>query len=327
MAENNGITVWGSFRHMADIGTYRLVADTGECVVIRVENESGEGDMIVHKVFDGVYLMYNDFHMSYYNSEYQTIETMLAVDYCREGSLTLNCDNGLYQLKKAGSVCIDSRVHHKGKVSFPTNHFHGITIGFESKLAEKTLMEQVSGIPLDLYAIRDKFCKKENTFMIKENNDLKRLFTDLYHVPERAKQNYFRAKVLELLVYLSAIETENTASEKTYFYKGHIEKAGAVQRLITEDLKVSHTIDELSKHFDISPTALKNCFKHVYGKPIFTYLTEYRMQKAAELLIGRADLSIGDIAYSVGYESGGKFSGAFKKIMGMTPKEYRNQPH
>ena len=325
--KENEKTVWEAFRNMGDIGAYRLVADTGDCVVIRVENETGEGDMIVHQVFDGVYLMYNDFHMSHYESLYQTIETVFAVDYCREGSLTMENENGLCQMKKTGDVCIDTRVHHKGTVRFPTNHFHGITISFENRLAEKSLMKQAAGIPVDIMAIRKKFCGNKGCYFIRENETLKRIFLDLYHVPERARKIYFRTKVLELLVCISAMEIDKVENEKPYFYKDKVEKTGAVKRLITEEIGTNFTIEELAERFDISQTALKNCFKSLYGKPIYTWLTEYRMHKAAEMLIENTGMSIGDIAFEVGYENAGKFSGAFKRFMGMTPKQYRSQPH
>ena len=90
-----------------------------------MENETGEGDMIIYRVFDGVFLIYNDFHMSQYHSMYQATDTMFAVDYCREGSLTMESDNCMYYIKKPGNICIDSRVHHKGMNYFPTNHYHG----------------------------------------------------------------------------------------------------------------------------------------------------------------------------------------------------------
>ena len=324
---SNEKTIWDNFLHFGEIGPYRLIASTKECVVIRVENETGEGDMILYQVFDGVYLMYNDFHMSYYDSMYQAAETVLAIDYCREGSLIMECENKFYQVKKPGSVCIDSRVHHKGMASFPTKHFHGITIGFESPLAEQALLREASGIEIDLQAIRNKYCGEDGYMIIKDNETLKRIFTDLYQVPERARQNYFRAKILELLVCLAAIETEDVKDERTYFYKGQVEKTNAVMQKITEDLKKNYTIEELSESFGISQTALKDCFKSMYGKPIHTWLREYRIHTACELLMTHSEMSVGDIAYEVGYENAGKFSGAFKKVCGMTPKQYRNQPH
>ena len=45
------------------------------------------------------------------------------------------------------------------------------------------------------------------------------------------------------------------------------------------------------------------------------------------MLIKNHEMNIGDIAFFVGYESAGKFSAAFKKKCGMTPREYRKQPH
>lgn len=53
------------------------------------------------------------------------------------------------------------------------------------------------------------------------------------------------------------------------------------------------------------------------------FLMEFRITKAAELLYN-TDLSIGNIAYSCGYNDPLAFSKAFKKIKGISPKEYRN---
>ena len=82
--------LWDSFTSFHEIGEFKVLASTEDTVVIRVENETGEGDMIVYQVFDGVYLMYNDYHMSYYRSMYQAAETVLAIDFCREGSLVMD---------------------------------------------------------------------------------------------------------------------------------------------------------------------------------------------------------------------------------------------
>ncbi|RRD94936.1 AraC family transcriptional regulator [Clostridiales bacterium COT073_COT-073] len=318
---------WDTFRGLGKIGEYRVLAQTEDCVVIRVENDTGEGDMILYQVFDGVFLMYNDFHMSAYASVYQAVETMLAVDYCREGSLALELDNGMYYMKKAGNVCIDSRVHHRGMNYFPTNHYHGITIGFVNSLAEKAISQYAAGIPINLAEIRRKFCGEDGYFIIQEEETLKRLFTDLYRVPDKAKLPYFRVKVLELLVCLSVIEAKNIKEEGSYFYKDKVEKTRAVQKLISENIEQDYTIKGLAEQFEISQTALKECFKSLYGKPIYTWLKEYRIGKAREYLTEREDMSIIDIAIAVGYKSQAKFGAVFKKICGMTPKEYRNQRH
>ena len=50
-----------AFYGFGTIGEYRVLAQTDDCIVIRLENETGEGDMIIYRVFDGVFLIYNDF--------------------------------------------------------------------------------------------------------------------------------------------------------------------------------------------------------------------------------------------------------------------------
>ncbi|MDO5063080.1 MAG: AraC family transcriptional regulator [Peptostreptococcaceae bacterium] len=319
-----GERVWDSFPSSKQMGDFRLLAKTEDMIILRVENETGEGDMIIYQVFDGVYLMYNDFHMEYYDSLFQAAKTILAVDFCREGSLVMECDNGFCQIKKPGNICIDSRVHHKGVVKFPTKHFHGITIGFESELATKALSGDVPAIPVDLEMIRSKFCGTDGYFMIQEEDTLKRLFMELYQVPDKAKQLYFRAKILELLVCLSVLEPGSLTGEKPYFYKEQVEKVHAAAKRMMENLKDDHRIEDLAKQYDISQTAFKECFKSIYRKPVFAWLTEQRMQRASELLTLNPEMSIGDIAFEVGYESGGKFAAAFKRIYGMSPKQYRS---
>ena len=67
------------------------------------------------------------------------------------------------------------------------------------------------------------------------------IFQELYAVPEQIKLPYFRIKVLELLLYLDALELDGR-TEKPYFYKSQVEKVKAAHRLLTEDLERHYTI-------------------------------------------------------------------------------------
>ena len=132
--------------------------------------------------------------------------------------------------------------------------------------------------------------------LFRSNETLKRLFTDLYRVPENAKFPYFRTKVLEMLVCLSVMDAKEAKDGGTYFYKDKVEKTRAVQKLISENIDRDYTIKKLSMIFDISQTALKECFKNLYGKPLYTWLKEYRIGRAREYLTERDDMTICDIA-------------------------------
>lgn len=61
-----------------------LVISDDNCQIMKLSDETVEGIMTMYRVFDGVYIMFNDFHMESCYSNYQSNATMLAVDHCRE---------------------------------------------------------------------------------------------------------------------------------------------------------------------------------------------------------------------------------------------------
>ena len=93
---------------------------------------------------------------------------------------------------------------------------------------------------------------------------------------------------------------------------------------MTEDLSRHETIGQLAERFRISPTALKKCFKGVYGTSVYSYLRNYRMQEAQKLLL-ETELTVGEIAAKIGYENPNKFTSAFKKTYGVTPTEFKKR--
>ena len=95
-----------------------------------------------------------------------------------------------------------------------------------------------------------------------------------------------------------------------------------VHQLLTSNLQHRYTIEALSKQFFMDSSTLKREFRQAYGLPIATYLKQYRLEKAMELLAG-SELSIADIATQVGYETQSKFSAAFKEATHLSPSAYR----
>lgn len=90
--------------------------------------------------------------------------------------------------------------------------------------------------------------------------------------------------------------------------------------------KPSHewTLESLAKEVALSRSALSERFSHFIGHSPIQYLTNWRMQLAANQLISSSD-SIAAIANHVGYDSEAAFSRAFKKLVGTAPGEWRKQ--
>ena len=74
----------------------------------------------------------------------------------------------------------------------------------------------VRDFPVDLYRLRDKYCSGPHPKVLHGAPSLDHIFQELYAVPEQIKLPCFRIKVLELLLYLDALELDGR-TEKPYF--------------------------------------------------------------------------------------------------------------
>ena len=302
-----------------------LLAQSGGCSVWQFRNETGEGTMTTYELFPGAALCFNDFHMAYFNSSFTTQQQLFAIDYCREGRMEYMAAENALSYIKAGDLKLDRRLTHQGKFVFPSSHYHGITVGLDLNLAEQALPQQMQGFPVTLAALLEKFQLGKYPRVFHGGELPERVFEEMYRIPESIRLPYLKIKVLELLLYLQAMEIP-PEEEAPYFYKTQVEKVKAIRVYLSEHLTENHSQAELSEKFDIPLTAMKTCFKSIYGVSIGTWVTTCRMDRAAQLLRqGRSSGTITEIAAQVGYDSSSKFAAAFKKATGMTPVEYRNE--
>lgn len=82
------------------------------------------------------------------------------------------------------------------------------------------------------------------------------------------------------------------------------------------------SLNLLASHVNFSPNHLSMIFSQQTGQTFIKYLTDYRMNKAKELLRCTGKRS-SVIALEVGYKDSHYFSYLFKKTQGMTPTQYR----
>jgi AraC-like DNA-binding protein len=97
---------------------------------------------------------------------------------------------------------------------------------------------------------------------------------------------------------------------------------GTALKSIHEKVGHSWTVESLAASAGMSRSAFAVRFKELLGQAPLEYVTEWRMQKAVQLLRD-PDKKLFDIARSVGYESDAAFSKAFKRVIGSTPGDYR----
>ena len=81
-------------------------------------------------------------------------------------------------------------------------------------------------------------------------------------------------------------------------------------------------MERLTQIACMGTTKLKSSFKKVYDCTITEYIQQRRMSQAENLLTN-TDLSIGQIAQTVGYSTSSRFAELFRKSTGLLPGEFR----
>jgi AraC-like DNA-binding protein len=98
-------------------------------------------------------------------------------------------------------------------------------------------------------------------------------------------------------------------------------QVGSAVSAMHDSVNAPWTVESLAEAAGMSRSAFAVRFKELLGQTPLEYVTEWRMQKAMQLLQQR-DRKLIDVARSVGYESDAAFSKAFKRVVGASPSEY-----
>ena len=95
---------------------------------------------------------------------------------------------------------------------------------------------------------------------------------------------------------------------------------GVALKSVHENVNQPWTVDSLASAAGMSRSAFALRFKELLGQTPLEYVTEWRMQKAIQLL-QQPDKKLLEVAQLVGYNSDAAFSKAFKRVVGIPPRE------
>ncbi len=120
------------------------------------------------------------------------------------------------------------------------------------------------------------------------------------------------------------IEKMSTACRNTIEKKAEksIKVIDTAKVYIQKNYNKDISLDEVSREVNISPYYFSKLFKDETGEGFVEYLTNIRIMKAKELIAAN-EYSMKEICQMVGYTDPNYFSRAFKKKVGVTPTEYK----
>jgi AraC-like DNA-binding protein/mannose-6-phosphate isomerase-like protein (cupin superfamily) len=225
---------------------------------------------------------------------------------------------------KAGDVFVISQNHEHQYVEM-----HGLALAnilFDSQVL---LMEQwdIRALPgfHVLFSLEPAFRSQHNfrsrlQLSERQLNQTNELVHDLTRETEQRTPGYrvmAKGLFMQLAVTLSRAYSAKPSEESL-----DLLRIGDAIAHIETNYTEKITLDELARKSHLSQRHFSRVFQECIGRPPIDHLMHVRCQKAADFLKG-TDRTITDIAFGCGFSDSNYFTRCFRKVMGQTPKQYR----
>lgn len=150
----------------------------------------------------------------------------------------------------------------------------------------------------------------------------------------RALQNMMTAmksqndmeQLSSLLNLLDIIASSNET--RIVGYPGKQNKSTAkmqdIYRFTFNNYQNSIALDDVANYVGMNRSSFCVFFKRSKGKSFFTFLNEFRIDSSC-LMLQETNMPIADICYAVGFNDVPYYNRTFKKLKGVTPKDYRTR--
>eukprot|EP01133_Synstelium_polycarpum_P004836 gene4836-5623_t len=146
-----------------------------------------------------------------------------------------------------------------------------------------------------------------------------------------ARDIYMKAKVFELLSHQIDCHEKRKNEPRQQLIKNKYQLGpydlDLIQKIagfLEKHADAFTSIHELSRIYGMNEHKLKNGFKAVYGKALFEYAQDIRMNRAKNLLLS-TNRSVKEIAYETGYKTPAAFTAAFKRYFDLLPRDLKEQ--
>ena len=143
-----------------------------------------------------------------------------------------------------------------------------------------------------------------------------------YNLHPSIKQLYFKGKAYELLsLYFNREEDVDVAQCPFLVDEQNVAKIKKAKEIIIARMAEPPTLQQLADEIQLPLNRLKEGFKQIYGDSVFSFLFDYKMEVARQLLATGAH-NVNEVGLKVGYSTASHFIAAFKKKFGTTPKKF-----
>lgn len=143
-----------------------------------------------------------------------------------------------------------------------------------------------------------------------------------YNLHPSVKPLYFKGKAYELLsLYFNRPADLDVEQCPFLADEDNVTKIKRAKQIVINNMAEPPTLQELADEINLPLNKLKEGFKQIYGDSVFSFLFDYKMEVARQLLASGSH-NVNEVGLKVGYSAASHFISAFKKKYGTTPKKY-----
>ena len=143
-----------------------------------------------------------------------------------------------------------------------------------------------------------------------------------YNLHPTIKPLYFKGKAYELLsLYFNRPADADVEQCPFLADEVNISKIKQAKQIIISRMAEPPTLQQLADEINLPINRLKEGFKQIYGDSVFSFLFDYKMEVARQLL-ATGSHNVNEVGLKVGYSTSSHFISAFKKKFGTTPKKF-----
>ena len=123
---------------------------------------------------------------------------------------------------------------------------------------------------------------------------------------------------------LSFLRTLCDSDEGNILNSPKHQKIYEILRYIGSNMEHITSLDMLCQHFYISKYYLCHSFKEVTGLSVMAFMNMTRVLRAS-VLLQQDTMSVAQVGKAVGFKNLAQFTSVFKRLVGLTPNEYRKR--
>lgn len=225
----------------------------------------------------------------------------LEIELCTEGEGEVLLDGKSYPFCKGDVIIVNSGVlHHTGS---------------SARIVYTCLIPRLD-LCLTVGLDPTRLCFEP----LVRDGELAELIVALTRAETDSSTLLFRCELLLRILLL--VQNRYTLSDaKRAETRPHMQSVREAIALIRRDFSKKITLDAIAKSVYIDKYTLCREFKRATGQTVIEYVNSYRIQNAAQLILG--GYTVTEAARACGFENMSFFTKTFKKYMGCLPSGYR----